>query len=400
MKKVLIVNPFVSQKYLAAQFKGRIDLTALFTCDMSSLDSYSAEDIAVFEKAIWINECDIEVNLPYLRELGFEYILNGSEESTPIFDLLANMLTPDYANNIESSSCRFDKLMMQEAMRNAQLPHISTKKVDASSLLDNPDLLAEFNYPVFFKPQQGYGSVGAFKAENATDILRNLANSPLRQCEYVVQDYIEGEEYVVDTFSVDGAHYVASVQRYKKENIGGKPVYRYCEVLRNEEEWKLFEDFANKMLDALSLRNGFAHSEIMYSPRTGMKLIELNNRISGCKGAFNACAQEIGLKSQTDLLCDFLEGTELFSSMPDKHDYGTTVTVFKMGGGRVQPMDTSGLTTLRNIFWCKKSGELLSEKQEYNLLDAVACLVCVGEYDEVHRDIKTIFSREQAGVLV
>jgi biotin carboxylase len=73
-------------------------------------------------------------------------------------------------------------------------------------------------YPVFVKPKQGAGGVNSFVAINA-DILANglkrlvdlQGNGNNLYDEILVQELIMGDEYVVNTFSEDGEHYVVEV---------------------------------------------------------------------------------------------------------------------------------------------------------------------------------------------
>lgn len=216
MNKILIINPFVSQRYLIDQLGKQHDITALFTFGTNDLDDYSKQDAACFPKQLHIPEADLATKANDLKSLAFDYIINGSEESTPVFDMLTNVLTPSRANDPATSSSRVDKLAMQQAMAKAGLAAITTTTVSASHVLAAPSMLAEFRFPVFCKPKQGYGSAGAFKADCAQDVVDGLIRHKDLTDDYVIQSFIAGNEYVVDTFSANGKHYISSIQKYQK----------------------------------------------------------------------------------------------------------------------------------------------------------------------------------------
>ena len=55
------------------------------------------------------------------------------------------------------------------------------------------------NYPVFIKPDVGYGSRGVFKADNASELMMFLSKN--RATRHVLTEYLPGPEYTVDCFT-------------------------------------------------------------------------------------------------------------------------------------------------------------------------------------------------------
>lgn len=154
------------------------------------------------------------------------------------------------------------------------------------------------------------------------------------------------------------------------------------------------------MLDALALKNGFAHTEFMVTPAGDIYLVELNNRISGGKGSINISAKHAGMNSQTDLLLQFLQGEEPKSSAPTDKTYSASITIYKIGGGIINPINDNGLTTVKDVLWCQPIGKKIQADQSYSLLDAVSYVICSGDYHDVHRDIRVICDRETSGRLI
>jgi hypothetical protein len=98
----------------------------------------------------------------------------------------------------------------------------------------------------------------------------------------IVQQYIDGTEYVVDTFSHDGVHTVTDVCRYTKVRNGPHmAVYDTMEwVDPNLPLVSELISYTRGVLDAVGLRFGAAHVEIM-STADGPVLIELGARPHG-----------------------------------------------------------------------------------------------------------------------
>ncbi|CAM9458146.1 unnamed protein product, partial [Hapterophycus canaliculatus] len=83
--------------------------------------------------------------------------------------------------------------------------------------------------------------------------------------EVLVQEFLVGTEYVVDTVSRDGEHKAVAVWRYDKGAANGAPfVYFSVKLMPSdgEAEQKVVE-YAFKALDALGVKFGPTHTEVM-----------------------------------------------------------------------------------------------------------------------------------------
>jgi biotin carboxylase len=98
----------------------------------------------------------------------------------------------------------------------------------------------------------------------------------------LVQERVRGTEYCVNTVSHDGSHKIAEMWRYvKAEGPVGGPVYDYDEpVTADEPPWQVVREFTGEVLDALGIRSGAAHTEVMMTG-SGPVLIESSARLGG-----------------------------------------------------------------------------------------------------------------------
>ena len=96
------------------------------------------------------------------------------------------------------------------------------------------------------------------------------------------QEFLDGQEWVVDTVSCDGECLVTNVTKYKKlPNAQGKTVYRHSAFLTPDMEahGELIR-YAQAVIEALGIRLGAAHVELIDTAR-GPVLVEVNARMHG-----------------------------------------------------------------------------------------------------------------------
>src|SRR5262249_15218802 len=122
-----------------------------------------------------------------------------------------------------------------------------------------------------------------------------------------VQERVSGTEYVVDTFSFDGVHTVTNICRYSKITDGDRfAVYESMDFLPYHAPGNAeLLGYAIKVLDALGVRFGFAHTAIMVTS-AGHRLVEVGARLPGA-GLPGACTVATG-ESGIDRLIRYLKG--------------------------------------------------------------------------------------------
>ena len=103
-----------------------------------------------------------------------------------------------------------------------------------------------------------------------------------RYYEILLQEFAHGTEYIVNTMSREGKHFITDVWRYDKVPVGNKGnAYNFAALVRhpNETEKSLLS-YTVKVLDALGFRYGPSHTELMLTPK-GPRLIETAARPMG-----------------------------------------------------------------------------------------------------------------------
>jgi biotin carboxylase len=100
----------------------------------------------------------------------------------------------------------------------------------------------------------------------------------------LIQEYLEGTEYIVNTVSFKGRHRVTDAWRYRKVAAnGGSFVYEKCELLDGSAAClPALREYVFRALSAFGVKEGASHNEVMQTPG-GPALIEINPRMAGAQ---------------------------------------------------------------------------------------------------------------------
>ena len=175
-----------------------------------------------------------------------------------------------------------NKFFQQEALKKSKIRYIHTKTVSTVSEA-NKYYKSLKNKKVVAKPVCGSSTVGVHICKNEKEF--NIAINDIiakRKLKAIIQEYIGGEEYVVNSVSYNGVHKITSVWSYVKRVIPGYgPIYERLDFLSPKS--KLSQQLIKydlKVLKALDITYGAMHNEIKLDKK-GPVLIEANCRVSG-----------------------------------------------------------------------------------------------------------------------
>lgn len=221
-----------------------------------------------------------------LARLGVVAVLAGQEPGVPLADLLSERLGLA-TNGSAQSLARRDKHAMIEAVAAAGL------RCARQLRTADPDEAVAWavaqGFPAVVKPLSSASTdnvyVCAGPDEVRTAAERVLSSSDifdLPNHELLVQTYLAGTEYIVDTVGVGGAHFVCGVWRYEKSTTAdGKPIYdKDVLCAADEEPVPRLIEYTLAALDALGVRNGPVHAEVIMTPE-GPALVEMGARLNG-----------------------------------------------------------------------------------------------------------------------
>ena len=278
---------------------------------------------------------DIANTIQQLRDFGIKHILPGCETGVTVADALSAALG-GITNGTALSEARRNKYLMAMAAKHAgvAVPNqcCTDRFEDVLSWLETYD-----QWPVVAKPPHSLGSEDVHVCRDQAELksafhhILNRTNLTGRVNQAViVQELLFGPQYVLDTISYRGEHFLAGVWLYGRPEFAGSVIaspadptqwhpsiahlswadINYAAVGSNSKRIMHGDDnvahtlfaYASQILDALEINTGPAHFELMWingEPR----LIEVGARLHGALSTHWMCRICAGV-SQLDQTID------------------------------------------------------------------------------------------------
>ncbi|HDR7671323.1 TPA: ATP-grasp domain-containing protein [Bacillus wiedmannii] len=168
-----------------------------------------------------------------------------------------------------------DKSKMRDMI--SDFSHVESKLV--KSIDELKVFIEKIGYPVILKPKDGVGSNGVRLIKDKKEIYTlDLTD------EILVEEYLIGKEYSVESFSFNGTHEVISIT--EKQLFNNDEASRFVEQAHRvpaniiESDKELIQKYVKEFLTQINLSNGPAHTEIMLTNK-GPKVIETHTRPGG-----------------------------------------------------------------------------------------------------------------------
>lgn len=175
---------------------------------------------------------------------------------------------------------------MRQAMQDAGIPCPKFLRSDESIDLDQ---LADFTFPIIVKPTDRSGSRSIMKLDSIDGVRQAIASACGTSFEKkaIVEEYLVGDEYSMETISYQGNHRLIAVT--KKYTTGAphfietghcQPSDLSAQIIRKAT------DMVFRALDALHIENSAGHSEFRVDEEGKIRIIEIGARMGGdCIGS-------------------------------------------------------------------------------------------------------------------
>jgi hypothetical protein len=287
---LVVVDPYSSGSVLARRAKEVYGLTSVAVLTSETLPAalvatYPAEDFGGD-----VRFSDVLTTAAAVEDLCGgrpEFLICGSEPGVEAFDLLAAHwgMRP----NTGPSEVRRDKFLMQSRLRDAgirYIPHHKASDAESAVAWCAASGLAEY----VVKPVKSFATDGVYFCSDVHEVRAacerlfgrlDLAGELIT--EVLVQERLVGPEFVVDSVSLDGAHFIVDMFRYTKETVDGNPVYRAMSAVEVGDHPDVAA-YVEQALTALGIESGPGHSELILTA-DGPVLIETGARMHGGLGA-------------------------------------------------------------------------------------------------------------------
>lgn len=254
-----------------------------------------------------------EVGLQKLRD-KFEIlcVLPGQDPIAPMADQLAQTLNAKHRNSDKTSSNRVDKHEMIRAIGAAGLRAPECTQI--KSIEDLEKSVRNSKFPLVAKPPKSAG-VDLVSICHDVSELKHAVNDILttqnvygatNECA-VIQSFVYGQEYMIDTVSMNGEHHLISVWKMHRAN-SRTPYPLFAETVgRSSPEAEIAYAYVKQVLDATGHRFGPAHCEIKID-QDAPTIIEINPRLHGSLDVY--AVEEASDASQISCLAKLLNGED------------------------------------------------------------------------------------------
>jgi biotin carboxylase len=283
---VVLVGAFSTGRFLPYLFKGLgydcIHVNAHTHMPERYTAGYS-ENKFLYIEDIQFNG-DVEACALTLKKYPIACIIPGTESGVWLADALNEKLGIVERNDMSLSAARRDKYLMQKALKEKGLAHIPSYVVeDEKTLLQTAH---QIGFPVVLKPLASSDAEGMYFCYNAEELQNAFSHSIGKQDLYnqsmnqlLLQKKMEGREYVVNTVSWEGRHFITDIWTNDKRKNG--LMYDYQDLIDpGVGVGAEISSYIRSVSDAVGIRYGAGHSELIYTD-SGPVLIEIGARLHG-----------------------------------------------------------------------------------------------------------------------
>ena len=329
---VAIVDPFSTGAMLAAEaFSRGFKVIAVYSGDLEKLGNLQhlvPEGVNLsFEAIVAFNE-DINVVASDLRNVNTNIvaILPGAETGVELADQLSSHFGLR-TNGTALSEARRNKYVMGETVRKAGVRAV--KQLHASDWDVVAAFLQEWQpdpYRVIVKPMDSAGSDDVTLCRSFDEvkfhfhrILGKVNGLGLVNRSVLVQEFLEGTEYVVDMVSRDGEHKVVAIWEYDRRPANGAGFVLLGQDMKIiSDDVSMFTqmiEYQKKVCTALGILNGPSHGEVKWVNGEPV-LVEVGSRCHGSEGLWIPVADAVMHCNQVTASAAAYLSREAFMEIP------------------------------------------------------------------------------------
>ena len=327
---VVIVDPFSTGAALAEELQNKgFKIVIVYSSGLDKLEGLLGmvpEGLSLRPIASIFFEPNIDDMISKINDVGYPVaaIIAGTETGVELADQLSERLGLR-TNGTEYSEARRNKYLMGETIRNAGLRAVRQKIVnsweEANSFIEswqpNP-------FEVIVKPLESAGCEDVTLCRSIEEvqeayehIMGKVNGLGLTNQSVLIQEYLDGPEYIVDIVSRDGVHKVVQIFVYHRKVINGASFVMFgIEILSIEDtHCKEVTEYQKKVITALGIKNGPTHGEVKFC-RGEPVLIEVGSRCHGMEGVWVPAVRQVYGMDQVQATIAAYFDAAAFDSLP------------------------------------------------------------------------------------
>lgn len=313
---VAIIDPN-SPDHLAAEFRKRNYATVLVN-SQPHVPSKLSNRHGNGEQSL-VEHHDVMLTMTELRKRSVRFVLPDRETGVMLADDLSERMALP-TNGTRLSAARRDKYLMAREVHRAGIA--IPAQIASQELQPLLDWAQDHDtWPCVVKPPNSTGNDGVTVCYSLADVEQTFhrlsgQGNVLGETNgaIVIQEYVQGVEFAVDSVSYRGHHRITAIWRYHKPT-GVDPCigYNAMQLMPSSgEESARIDSFVKSVLDALEIKFGPAHLEFIIADSTRqLVFVEIGARMQRADPASMIC-RICTNDSQLDMTVDAYDAPDRF----------------------------------------------------------------------------------------
>jgi hypothetical protein len=291
---IVIVDPFSSSEYIYHQLKstGLYIVVFIYNDNYVNIDRILAYDYDQFEYINNLEDGYKKISELQKSQYQLRYILNGSDDSSCITEKLIKKYLPQYQND-RNALLRTHKFELIELLKKHNLANLKQLILTKDNYQKQLNKIIDFKFPIIIKPYQfGSSSAGVCYYNDISQLNKDIFEqshfiSAKKFDKYILQEFLHGDEYVIDSVSLKSEHTITAIFKYDKAiNSAGEKYFCGASIIDPKDPiCQKITTYLIKIFTTLGINNGINHTEIIIGENQYTNLIEINPRLSGGSGS-------------------------------------------------------------------------------------------------------------------
>lgn len=269
---------------------------------VTSFDSFESVTGVVAEIKETNTHIDVVASFTEFSQIGAAYI--------------AQLLGVEHQSIAMAAATR-DKRLMKMRARSSGIPCTRFLSIPTRESVDSLRDLSNLNFPVVIKPAAGMSTMSTEIAEDeaeALEIIKSLDIPPqFGSKQIIVEEFIEGDEFLVDAIWDKGDCVHFSIAKYVNPRLhaNDSQAINGCFLLRQDENHLFYDqvrDFHARVNEAFDIIDGATHLEFFQLRDGTLMFSELATRLGGggsppmIRGGLGFDIRELWAAQQADAL--------------------------------------------------------------------------------------------------
>ncbi|WP_105169040.1 ATP-grasp domain-containing protein [Pseudoalteromonas sp. T1lg23B] len=210
----------------------------------------------------------------------FDAICSFNDTTQEIAIAVADRLGLSFPVSMDCLSVLYNKDKTRQVLKQQGLDDTAYAVIESVEALNL--FVDQVGGPVIVKPFNATGSSGVTKVHHRGEI--DGALRWLKQCGHdfpvIAEEFLLGDEFSIEAISENGKHCILAITKKIKDEVNFVELGHVLPAPIDDAAKEAISTFVRDALDALGLRDGPSHTEVMLTPN-GPRIIETHSRAGG-----------------------------------------------------------------------------------------------------------------------